>query len=332
MNTNTMTLPIKAKNLSGLGLDSIGDLAGLLQEPKSTSKGGPISMDMDLIDEDPKQPRTEENPGFSVESLGELAETIRLRGVKTPISVRENMDREGRYIINHGHRRYRGSRLADKTYIPAFIDNDYNEGDQVIENLQRDALTPREVADFIGRELAKGIKKKDIAASIGKSAAFVTQHVALLDLPESIAKAFSEERCRDVTVINELVTAHKKKPNEVSEWLTNKDQEITRGSVKLLREYLDDKEASNDGGTDGQDIFSDDLLAGTTSKIKADKDVDPNAFKKAIVLVEFRERPARLMLGKRPSGDGFAWIKYEDDGQEIEAELGEVRLNRLMEG
>ena len=44
-----------------------------------------------------------------------------------------------------------------------------------------------------------------------------------------------------VTVINELVTAYKKKPEEVTDWLGDENQEITRGSVKLLRDFLEDK-------------------------------------------------------------------------------------------
>ena len=48
---------------------------------------------------------------------------------------------------------------APKDTIPAFVDNDYQEADQVIENLQRNELTACEVAGFIGRELAKGISK-----------------------------------------------------------------------------------------------------------------------------------------------------------------------------
>jgi ParB family chromosome partitioning protein len=194
---------------SGLGLEGIGDLSGLLDQPGNANNGGPMELVLDLIDEDENQPRTKDNPGFSDESLDELAETIRLRGVKTPISVRDNPKLPGRFIINHGARRCRSSRRAGKTTIPGFIDNDYNEADQVVENLQRNDLTPREIADFIGRELAKGLKKGEIARSIGKSAAFVSQYVTLLDLPEPIAKAFNFGRCGDVTVINELVTAHK---------------------------------------------------------------------------------------------------------------------------
>nr|QSM61663.1 Transcriptional repressor protein KorB [Escherichia coli] len=145
----------------GMGLDSLGDLAGLLNEPQAANTGvaGPQDLPLELIDEDPNQPRKEDNPGFSPESIAEIGQTIKDRGVKSPISVRENPDAPGRYLINHGARRFRGSKWAEKTTIPGFIDNDYNDDDQVIENLQRNELTAREIADYIGRELAKGRKK-----------------------------------------------------------------------------------------------------------------------------------------------------------------------------
>lgn len=321
---------------SGLGLDSMGDLSALLDAPATAANGGgPLELDMDLIDEDPKQPRTENNPGFSDESLDELAASIALRGVKTPISVRDNHDAPGRFIINHGARRFRGSRRAGKTAIPGFIDNDYNEADQVVENLQRNELTAREIADYIGRELAKGIKKGEIAKSISKSPAFITQHVTLLDLPDPIAKAFNSGRANDVTVINELVTAFKKKPQEVGGWLGDENQEITRGSVKLLREFLDDKrkheEQDDDEGSGGGDGDSDGP-DGKDAKKKNEKPDDPEKLKKAIVQVQHNDRPARLILNRRPPAEGFAWLKYDDDGHEFEANLVQVQLVALLEG
>jgi ParB family chromosome partitioning protein len=329
---------------SGLGLDGLGDLAGLLNEQPAANAGGagPQELPLDLIDEDPHQPRTADNPGFSPESIAEIGETIKARGVKSPISVRENPDAPGRYLINHGARRYRGSKWADKTTIPAFIDNDYNEADQVIENLQRNELTAREIADFIGRELAKGKKKSEIAKEIGKSPAFVTQHVTLLDLPEPIAEAFNTGRAKDVTVINELVTAFKKNPEEVGAWLADDSQELTRGSVKLLREYLEDKrhqEGDRDpntvdafsGKTDGE-AEGDGQGPEDDAKKKEPKEPDPDKLKKAIIQVTHDDRPARLILNRRPPAEGWAWLKYEDDGQEFEADLGTVQLVALLEG
>ncbi|HHW3010610.1 TPA: transcriptional repressor KorB C-terminal beta-barrel domain-containing protein, partial [Pseudomonas aeruginosa] len=44
------------------------------------------------------------------------------------------------------------------------------------------------------------------------------------------------------------------------------------------------------------------------------------------------DRPARLILNRRPPAEGWAWLKYEDDGQEFEADLGTVQLVALLEG
>jgi ParB family chromosome partitioning protein len=54
--------------------------------------------------------------------------------------------------------------------------------------------------------------------------------------------------------------------------------------------------------------------------------------KKAIVQVEHDGRPARIILNRRPPAEGFAWLKYEDDGQEFEANLAQVKLVALLEG
>lgn len=293
-------------------------------------------LPLDLIDEDPNQPRKRDNPGFSSESIAEIGTTIKLRGVKSPISVRENREVRGRYLINHGARRYRGSKWAGKSTIPAFVDNDYNEADQVVENLQRNELTAREIADFIGRELAKGKKKGEIAKELGKSAAFVTQHVTLLDLPETIARAFNSGRTKDVTVINELVVAFKKNPQEVAAWLADDNQELTRGSVKLLREYLEDKRSheNDERDLDLADDYADE--ADDDGPWSDDLDAAPKTdrynLKKAIIQVTHGGRMARLMFNRRPQNEGWAWLKYDDDGHEFEADLATVQLVALREG
>ena len=156
MSTATTTRRKKSgAKTSSRSVSHSAELAPYVNKPVLTD-AGPMQIPLSLIDEDPNQPRTADNPGFSAESLKELADTIRLRGVKTPISVRNNPQARGRYIINHGARRTRASLLAGKTTIPGFVDNDYSNADQVLENLQRNELTPREIADYIGRELARG--------------------------------------------------------------------------------------------------------------------------------------------------------------------------------
>lgn len=319
--------------MGGLGLEEMGDLSALLAGPEAVVQGGgPLALEMALIDEDPHQPRTQDNPGFSEHSLEELAASILLRGVKTPISVREHPDAAGRYIINHGARRFRGAQRAGLATIPGFIDNDYNEADQVVENLQRNELTAREIADFIGRELAKGMKKGDIAKAISKSPAFISQHVTLLDLPEPLAQVFNSGRVRDVTVVNELMTAYKKTPQDVTAWLGDANQEITRGSVKLLREFLEVKSQPQPAASAAPASPAPAAKAVAAPSAKPGKATATDALRNAVVHVLHNDRAARLMLERRPARQGLAWLKYIDDGREFEASLKSVTLVALLEG
>jgi ParB family chromosome partitioning protein len=292
-----------------------------------------LLIDVNLVDEDPHQPRGQDNPGFRPESIAELAASYGPRGPKTPLSLRENPDAPGRYIINHGHRRYRAGKVRGLSHLPAFIDNEYDDADQVIENLQRENMTPREVADYIGRELAKGKKKGEIAERIGKSRSFVSQHVTLLDLPEPIAAAFNSGRVNDVTLVNELVTAYKLNPGEVTNWLTSPSQEVSRGEVKLLREYLSEKRGDAlaadglgvGGGASAQSGQSSAALPLPRQRLSMQKT------RMAVIQVEHAGRNACLVLDRRPSSTGQAWLRY-DDGQHSEAALADVRLVAIIEG
>jgi hypothetical protein len=101
-----------------------------------------------------------------------------------------------------------------------------------------ETLSAHEIARFIGRQLEAGRRKQDIARSMGRSPAYVTQHITLLDLPAPIANAYSSGRVRDITLINELVTAFNKNPKEVGDWLVGEELELTRRSIRLLRQTL----------------------------------------------------------------------------------------------
>jgi ParB family transcriptional regulator, chromosome partitioning protein len=233
---------------SGLGLEAVGDLSSFLKAAPAAPNGKPLDIPLAQIEEDPNQPRRT----FDEDTLRELADSIGKRGVKTPISVKPHPEQADRYILNHGARRFRASLLANATTIPAYIDTDYDSDDQVIENLHRDGLTPREIADYIGRQLSAGRTKGEIAAGLYKSPAYISQHATLLDLPDPIAEAFNQGRCGDVTVINELVRAYKKDAAAVTAWLEVEDQEINRHSVKVLRDFIEAKKKAADKATAGQ--------------------------------------------------------------------------------
>ncbi|PTQ77325.1 ParB family chromosome partitioning protein [Nitrosomonas oligotropha] len=224
----------------------------MTERKKENKKGlaapiGATEIDITLISEDIHQPRKE----FNQETLRELTETIKLRGVKSPISVRPNPDKPGTYIINHGARRYRASINAGLTKIPAFIDTDYSEADQVIENLQRDDLTSREIADFIGRQLAGGKTKSEIARLIGKTNPYITMHAALLDLPDPLGEVYRSGRCTDVTALYDLTRLYKANKEEVITWLAlSTQEEISRLDVYQFSQFLKLKKTPQSNSAD----------------------------------------------------------------------------------
>lgn len=268
-------------------------------------------IELSLIDEDPAQPRTE----FNKESLFELAETIRFRGVKTPISVRPNPLVEGRYIINHGARRFRASAIAGKQTIPACIDMEYTEEDQLIENLQRDNLTPREISVFLEKLRKKGHKKGEIAKIIGKSPSWVTQHITLLELPPRVATIFENGRCNDVTVLYELAKMERNVPEHLGAWLEDEHQEINRGTVKLLQDFLTAQLIT--GNTEAAPKKSKQVSSGKSKKLKP-----------PVVHVEIDNQPAILLLDRQSNAKGFAWFCAEG-GDPFEAALEGVHLKEV---
>lgn len=296
--------------MSNLGLDSLGNLGDLLNG--SEQSGKPLILPLASIKEDPEQPRKY----FDEEKIQELSDSIRERGVKTPISVRIDTANSDAYIINHGARRYRASIAAGMDTIPVYVDDDYSLIDQVVENIQRDNLTPREIAEVIGRLMAGGMKKSQIATKMGKSNAFVTQHSNLLDLPDPLAEAFNSGKISDVTVVNDLFALYKKQPEVVEDLLMIED-EITRSSVKSLKDYL------NSSG-ESVELAENDVDAGEEKKPKPEKVADPDKLKKAIVQVMYHGQLARLILNKRPHEGDQVWIKFEESGESESVPCSEI--------
>jgi len=133
---------------------------------------------------DPNQPRT----NFDQAKLEELAESIKSNGIIEPINVR-SIEGQGTYQILTGERRCRAAGIAGINEIPCIIRN-VNEQEalilQVIENLQRENLTPIEEANSIKRLLDSGLTQTEISKQTGRSQPFISQTQKLLTLPKSI--------------------------------------------------------------------------------------------------------------------------------------------------
>lgn len=131
---------------------------------------------------------TEDQPRktFYQETLEELAQSIRERGVLEPIVVRPLPD--GKYKIIMGERRYRASRLAGLTEIPAIIREVSEEDakvDALLENFQREDLNPVERARAI-EGLLEVHSLEQVAKMLGKAEATIKRHLEILDLPQAV--------------------------------------------------------------------------------------------------------------------------------------------------
>lgn len=167
------------KRALGKGLDN------LFSDNDLPAGGGVTSLRLSDVEPKADQPRKD----FDEEALESLAQSISQNGVLQPILVRESFG--GMYQIIAGERRWRASRLAGLTEIPAIImeaDDLHTASIALIENLQRENLNPYEEAEAF-RMLMSGfdLTQEEVSARIGKSRSAVANSMRLLELPESIA-------------------------------------------------------------------------------------------------------------------------------------------------
>lgn len=174
-----------AKKMPGLGkgLDSIfldNDISEDLS--KNNSK---TMLRISMIDPKPGQPRK----NFDTEALAQLAESIGAHGILQPIIVRAVG--QDRYQIIAGERRWRASKMAGQSEIPAIIvEADELEAAQIalVENLQRENLNPLEEAQAYSELIdTYDMTQEQIAQKIGKSRSAIANTLRLLDLPEELS-------------------------------------------------------------------------------------------------------------------------------------------------
>ncbi|MBQ7347517.1 MAG: ParB/RepB/Spo0J family partition protein [Clostridia bacterium] len=173
-----------AKSRSGLGRD----FYSLLDDNILGADKANAATMLRIADIEPRsdQPRKT----FTHESLEQLADSIGQFGVLQPIIVRESQLLQGTYEIIAGERRWRASKMAGLSEIPAVV----LEGDDlkaaqvaVIENVQREDLNPVEEAMAYDVLIDRyGLTQDQVAKQVGKSRSAVTNMLRLLELPEDV--------------------------------------------------------------------------------------------------------------------------------------------------
>jgi ParB/RepB/Spo0J family partition protein len=142
---------------------------------------------------------TVDNPrasrGAKDPKLLELAESMKAHGVLVPVICRPHPERKGFFDLRAGFRRLEAAKLAGLKEIPAVVramtDRQAMEI-TVLENLQRENLTPLEEAKGIKSLLAVGKDVAAIAADIGKPPAWVVRRAKLCDLTPEWKKAIED--------------------------------------------------------------------------------------------------------------------------------------------
>jgi ParB family chromosome partitioning protein len=142
---------------------------------------------VDKILPNPAQPRL----SYEEDSLRELADSIREHGVLQPILVRPT---GSKYELIAGERRWRASGLAQRETIPAIVvefDEETALEVSIIENLQREDVTPLEEAAMFRKMTDLGYSVRQLAQKIGKDKGYVENRMRLSDAPPEIRELVS---------------------------------------------------------------------------------------------------------------------------------------------
>jgi ParB family chromosome partitioning protein len=135
----------------------------------------------------PAQPRL----SYEEDSLTELADSIREHGVLQPILVRPV---GSQYELIAGERRWRASRMAQRESIPAIVvefDDETALEVSIIENLQREDVSPLEEAAMFRKMTDLGYSVRQLAQKIGKDKGYVENRIRLAEAPPEIRELVS---------------------------------------------------------------------------------------------------------------------------------------------
>ena len=135
---------------------------------------------------------------FEKESLEELSNSIRERGIIQPLIVRKSEDKENKYELIAGERRLQASQNAGLHEVPVVIlkaDNLKSLEFAIVENVQRKDLNPIEEAEGYQRLINEfHYDQEKVAKFIGKSRAHISNCLRLLGLPKKIIKYLEDEK------------------------------------------------------------------------------------------------------------------------------------------
>jgi ParB family chromosome partitioning protein len=203
---------------------------GIISLLSSETTGRPVGVRLvpvERIEPNPEQPRL----AFDEDTLQELAASIREHGVLQPILVRP-ISGTNRFQLVAGERRWRASKLANLETIPALveeIDDDTALEIAIIENLQREDLSPLDEASMYDRMIRDhGYSVRKLAQKIGKDKGYLENRLRLTDAPEEVRQLVSLRKDTLSHAYELLKVEDPKKRRKLAE-------QVARGELSLVK-------------------------------------------------------------------------------------------------
>ena len=213
-----------------MSIKGIASLADLMEDLPAA---GSQEVSLSLIDPDPHQPRT----SFDELRLDTLAASVAAQGVIEPLIVSLHPETPGRYLLVAGERRWRAAGMAGLTTVTVVIREltaEQRLAVQLIENIDREALSILEESSAVVRLIEFGRKPKDVAGMLGKTQAWVSLRRKIADHRSHLEYFVAEDRTRDAETLAMLVDLEKIDRQAFSDM--HQIERITRAAV---REALD---------------------------------------------------------------------------------------------
>lgn len=283
-------MTVKKRGLAkGRGLDAL--LGSVKKEKQHLSvntadleDGQLEQISVEILQRGQYQPRQH----IADEALQELSDSIKQHGVMQPIVIRKvsSDGEDAQYEIIAGERRWRAAKLAGLTHVPAIV---RDMSDQVaialalIENIQRQDLNPMEQALALQRFHEEfGLSHQEIAETVGKARASVSNLLRLLSLEESV-KVLLDEQKIDMGHARALLPLKKTEQAKIAQQVVAKGLSV-RQTEQLVRE-LQKPVLSSEKAKPSSDINQ--LIEKLTEKLGAEVQIDHNAKGKGKIVIKY---------------------------------------------
>ena len=239
---------MKKKRL-GRGLGSlIGNIDEVTRVSETEKTTGMVELGVDQIQRGKYQPRQH----FDQQALQELADSIRAQGIVQPLVVRA----EGsHYELIAGERRWRAAQLAGLETVPVVIrelDSKSAAAIALIENIQREDLNPIEESRAFMRLIEEfDLTHQQVADSVGRSRASVTNLLRLLDLADPVKEQVNK-RLLDMGHARALLALIRHDQIEIAKVVINRGLSV-RETEALVKQTLNKGPVKPAANTDQND-------------------------------------------------------------------------------